>query len=765
MIEKDTIKCQKLVNNLGNYISQGGYGRIHSLKDNPNVVVKIAKKNTSHEKNHENKCISGKGCENDILLEGLIMQKLNTLNCKHFIKFKALYNCDDVYMLLMEKLNGTTYTEYIASNKLSEKEKLTILFQITYALYKANEKMNFVHGDLIGKNIFIENVPEEDYEYIIDNKKIYVSNSGLRVVLFDFGFSRLNFKNWKFYKENKLYKNDEELFDSTADICKIYSNPNFKNKLFKETIVRDNISIFDLIQSCKSTGWSYIPIAPFPEIKAIDILRSNLFDQLYKKISLSSLKLEEDDIGMEPLYEGKISIKNWLNEDKNDNIVVYLSNNKTPFCLKRSYFKNPRVEQIFVECVYENNNLLNLITYEGNEYINIGYYLGEKYIIDRTLIKNTLKSKKNSFIITETPLVSKYIVKESLLMSTLELMDKKQLNKKNLNNLKYSNIDVYFDELYIKSLKNYSYLWDSVINEYLLKGDVAFESEWFLNNYQRYQKYGVKVKDSAIITPEEAIENVKERITNIDRCFLDFAPRNNSNNLLLYRGMKNEYIKGMKVGDSFEIKNYVSTSKYQHKSYYFTNKVDCCMYLLEVERGIPYIDMISSSKYKDEDEILLPRGLIATCTDIRTNSSIKTFVLHISLKNKDQFVLPSGCYNFKNVEMKTLNKVVTSKKVNKVVPVKKVKKVSSPVKKVSSPVKKVSSPVKKVSSPVKKVRCPKGSRRNKKTGNCDKLVPVPTHTPAPAPAQAPSSAQPQQVKKRCPKGSRRNKKTGNCDKY
>jgi hypothetical protein len=59
------------------------------------------------------------------------------------------------------------------------------------------------------------------------------------------------------------------------------------------------------------------------------------------------------------------------------------------------------------------------------------------------------------------------------------------------------------------------------------------------------------------------------------------------------------------------------------------------MYLLEVERGIPYIDMISSSKYKDEDEILLPRGLIATCTDIRTNSSIKTFVLHISLKNKD----------------------------------------------------------------------------------------------------------------------------------
>lgn len=40
-------------------------------------------------------------------------------------------------------------------------------------------------------------------------------------------------------------------------------------------------------------------------------------------------------------------------------------------------------------------------------------------------------------------------------------------------------------------------------------------------------------------------------------------------------------------------------------------------------------------------------------------------------------------------------------------------------------------------------RCPKGSRRNKKTGNCEKKK--------------------LSTKKRCPKGSRRNKKTGLCD--
>jgi hypothetical protein len=44
------------------------------------------------------------------------------------------------------------------------------------------------------------------------------------------------------------------------------------------------------------------------------------------------------------------------------------------------------------------------------------------------------------------------------------------------------------------------------------------------------------------------------------------------------------------------------------------------------------------------------------------------------------------------------------------------------------------------------MRCPNGSRKNKKTGNCE---PKPTHTHIHTP-------------KRCPNGSRKNKKTGNC---
>ena len=44
--------------------------------------------------------------------------------------------------------------------------------------------------------------------------------------------------------------------------------------------------------------------------------------------------------------------------------------------------------------------------------------------------------------------------------------------------------------------------------------------------------------------------------------------------------------------------------------------------------------------------------------------------------------------------------------------------------------------------PIRK-RCPNGTRKNKKTGNCEKKS---------------------SIKKRCPNGSRRNNKTGNCEK-
>lgn len=63
-------------------------------------------------------------------------------------------------------------------------------------------------------------------------------------------------------------------------------------------------------------------------------------------------------------------------------------------------------------------------------------------------------------------------------------------------------------------------------------------------------------------------------------------------------------------------------------------------------------------------------------------------------------------------------------------------------------------------------RCPNGSRRNKKTGNCDKkngASPARARTPSPSPPKNNRGKTTGNKQKRCPNGTRRNKKTGNCE--
>jgi len=64
-------------------------------------------------------------------------------------------------------------------------------------------------------------------------------------------------------------------------------------------------------------------------------------------------------------------------------------------------------------------------------------------------------------------------------------------------------------------------------------------------------------------------------------------------------------------------------------------------------------------------------------------------------------------------------------------------------------------------APAKKKKCPKGTRRNKKTGNCEPRGVARGLTLLKPRGVAPS--EPPVKKPKCPKGTRRNKKTGNCE--
>ena len=68
------------------------------------------------------------------------------------------------------------------------------------------------------------------------------------------------------------------------------------------------------------------------------------------------------------------------------------------------------------------------------------------------------------------------------------------------------------------------------------------------------------------------------------------------------------------------------------------------------------------------------------------------------------------------------------------------------------------------SSKSQKSKCPKGTRRNKKTGNCDPHTKQPRCPTGAHRNKKTDNCDPRVKQPKCPKGTRRNKKTGNCEK-
>lgn len=313
IIVKVEEKCN-IVYDLDNLeiIGKGGYGSILQLDDNK--VIKVGNKGNEGNKgkvynggnrDYENECLYGKGCKNDIFMEGAILNILSIVNSEHIAKFYGLYYCEDrkSYALIMEYIHGNTFTTI--QSKINMKQRLSILFQLTYTLYDINKYCKFVHGDMIGQNIMISKVPEVTKVYhIIDKEdkenkeyKVLISNNGIHVHIIDFGFSRLEYKDqdttpmpmYTIFNENSIKTTSPELlnlmspenrFDPRADICKIYANPNFSKVIDYSSVQIKGIKLSNIISSCKTTGWSYVAIPPFPNITHVDLLLSTLWDPI-----------------------------------------------------------------------------------------------------------------------------------------------------------------------------------------------------------------------------------------------------------------------------------------------------------------------------------------------------------------------------------------------------------------------------------------------------------------------------------------------------
>ena len=397
----------------------------------------------------------------------------------------------------------------------------------------------------------------------------------------------------------------------------------------------------------------------------------NTLNMLQKK----KMNLQKDLFfyAKDPITLDTYEFNEWLNMSP-DNIIITLNEKNDTlkdrefFALKKSYFESPLINIIFNKCIITNNQLMVKDTYQKKtDYVNIGYFFNKFIVLDREKIK----FNKNKIYIIDLLDKNLFINKEFLELSNIGLKKdltfkqflkdrnnnsrnekdikmsfekSKKLTKKNIPHKK----EVYFEELLLKALEKYSFQWDAPINNYLRFGDNYFSTPMFIKFYKRYGS-----------TIELAKKAIIEKINHIDKAFLEAAPRNENNTKIYWRGMKNSFQNFNNIGDKVSINNFLSITEKFSIARSFSD-IDrgsmCCLYKINILKGIPIIDMITSTKYKGEKETLLPRNLILELKAIENLPypfaskkplyNIPIFVVEVTTNDLDQFKINTGCKTF-----------------------------------------------------------------------------------------------------------------------
>ena len=438
----------------------------------------------------------------------------------------------------------------------------------------------------------------------------------------------------------------------------------------------------------------------------------------------------------DPINLENIPINDYLNNDENN--VVIILNNKAYGINKALLMFNNEMKR----CIISNNALLKKATYYNPEiFYNIGYFIGKKVIVNLKKLNKVLK-KNRIMELTSKTTGDTYINKELLELSTIGIikMSKNSIGKVNF---KHAYEDVYFDELMSFMLHQYSLTMYNYINKNLL-------------NPELYNNYNVVSDDiKSMFYHKKVFNNIQFKnyidtiITKIDKGFVEAAPRYEKKYIhkVFYRGMKEKYIntngdKLENIGDTALILNYTSiSSAYDEAKQFAMSGTSPAVYIIYLEEGLPFINMVSTTQFIDEREYLLPRNIIFELISKNGNE----YTVIAKPFKKDQFAIKTGCFplDFYDIKPATPATPATLSSINS-------KKLSSSPTKVKS--KADSGKIKNNVKPVKSKRCPNGMIRNKITNEC---VPKQNIKPKAKP-------KPKAKLGRCPKGTRRNPKTLLC---
>jgi len=462
----------------------------------------------------------------------------------------------------------------------------------------------------------------------------------------------------------------------------------------------------------------------------------------------------------DPINLENIPLSDYLDNDAN-NIVVIL--NKKAYGVNKGLFMfNNEMKR----CITKKNALLKQTTYDKPEtFYNLGYFMGKKVIVNLDTLNNVLKTHRIIELILKTT-GHTYINKELLELTTIGLL-KQSENSIAKVNFKPAYEDVYFDKLISDFLEEYSIRLYEHINQSLLNPELYNNKEPLHKNLIYVLKYYLKINSKKNLKNIDFKEAIDKVITSIDKVFIEAAPRYEKKYIhkVFYRGMWEKYKNTdgnefENIGDTALILNYTSVSlKYTVAKGFAGRGLKSAIYIIYLEEGLPFINMVSTTRIKDEEEYLLPRNIIFELINKKGNEYT---VLAKPLK-KDQFTIKTGCFPLDLYDI--------------VVPID--TPIVSPTKLSTSSTPKPKPKVvsgKDKAIPVKLKRCPNGMMRDKITNEC-----VPKDTKVVKAAKAVKTAKVAKVVKakpttppkpkaktnakleRCPNGTRRNPKTLLCE--
>ena len=265
----------------------------------------------------------------------------------------------------------------------------------------------------------------------------------------------------------------------------------------------------------------------------------------------------------------------------------------------RSYFFNVPDDNLISEVVFSNTTINYSKTLKSVKYLDLSKYGITNQTIDYEYLLRVILSNNVLRLINSGKIIG---------INYQQISHNTKAYESKYNTMIFNNSH---------SLTNYSHQWDSAINGYLrstLTDKDYIKSKDFLKHYERFGEY-----------PDEALENIKDAIKDIDEAFLDSYVT--SEEFVVFRGVQDTNLyDGVNSG-------FISTTKSHQVAIGFANGYS--VYEIHVSPGVPYLYMENISLHDFEEEILFPRGLNLSLIEKKG----KNYIVQLSLNSENQFNL------------------------------------------------------------------------------------------------------------------------------